>query len=122
MNIGILGSTEDLRSQRFYHGTRADLKPGNLIEPCNPPGGGEPAGMTTYVYLTPNLDAAIWGAELAVGEGPGRVYIVEAVGQIEEVSELTQQNSTAIRRCHGAPARHCVSRARSPSGHFIMAH
>ena len=37
MNIGIFGSTEDLRSQRFYHGTRADLKPGDLIEPCDLP-------------------------------------------------------------------------------------
>jgi hypothetical protein len=24
----------------------------------------------TYVYLTGTLDAAIWGAELAFGEGP----------------------------------------------------
>src|SRR5215813_13263801 len=93
MNIGILGSTEDLRSQRFYHGTRADLKPGDLIEPCDPPGGAERAGMTTYVYLTPNLDAAIWGSELAGGEGPGRVYIVEPVGQNEDVTELTDQIS-----------------------------
>src|SRR5262245_12105914 len=92
--MNILGTTDDLRWQRFYHGTRADLKPGDLIEPCDPPRGGEPAGMTTYVYLTPNLDAAIWGAELAVGEGPGRVYIVEAVGQIEDVPELMGQNST----------------------------
>jgi rifampin ADP-ribosylating transferase len=100
----ILGSTEDLRSQRFYHGTRADLKPGDLIEPCDPPGGGERARMTTYVYLTPNLDAAIWGAELAVGEGPGRVYIVQPVGQIENVPELADQNSP------GHPSMSCRSR------------
>jgi len=61
--MNVLGSIDNLRSQRFYHGTRAHLKPGDLIEPCDPPGGGEPAMMTTYVYLTPNLDAAIWGAE-----------------------------------------------------------
>src|SRR5262245_452965 len=89
--MNILG-TDSLRSQRFYHGTRAHLKPGDLIEPCDPPGSGEPALTTTYVYLTPNLDAAIWGAELAVGEGPSRVYIVEPVGQIEDVPELTHQN------------------------------
>ncbi len=81
------------RSQRFYHGTRADLKPGDLIEPGNPPDVGERDRMTTYVYLTPNLDAAIWEAELAVGEGPGKVYIVEPIGQIEDASELTNQKS-----------------------------
>src|SRR5262245_60687924 len=102
--MNVLGTPDNLRSQRFYHGTRADLKPGDLIEPCDPWGGGEPTRMRTYVYLTPNLDAAIWGAELAVGEGPGRVYIVEAVGQIEDVPELTQQNST------GHPSMSCRSR------------
>ena len=33
MNKGILGTTDGLRNKRFYHGTRADLKPGDLIEP-----------------------------------------------------------------------------------------
>ena len=92
MNLGILGITDDLRSQRFYHGTRADLKPGDLIEPGDLPGVDERDRMTTYVYLTPNLDAAIWGAELAVGEGPGR-DIVEPIGQIEEALDLTNQKS-----------------------------
>src|SRR4030095_847952 len=89
MNQGILG----MRTKRFYHGTRAELKPGDLIEPCNPPDVGERDSMTTYVYLTPNLDAAIWEAELAVGEGPGRVYIVEPIGQIEDAADLTDQKS-----------------------------
>jgi hypothetical protein len=66
MNKGILGTTDDLRTKRFYHGTRAELKPGDLIEPSNPPDVGERDRMTTYVYLTPNLDAAIWEAEIAV--------------------------------------------------------
>jgi len=91
MNVGKLGIINDLRSQRYYHGTRADLEPGDLIEPGNVPGVGDRDRMTLYVYLTPNLDEAIWGAELAVGEGPGRVYAVEPIGQIEEVSKLTDQ-------------------------------
>ena len=49
--------------------------------------------MTAYVYLTRDLDAAIWGAELAAGEGPGRVYIVEPTGQIEDAPEPTDQRS-----------------------------
>jgi rifampin ADP-ribosylating transferase len=57
--MGILGTSDDLRKKRFYHGTRAELKPGNLIEPGNPPNVDERDRITTYVSLTPNLDAAI---------------------------------------------------------------
>ena len=91
MNIGSHGATENQRSQRFLHGTRADLKPGDLIDPCNPLDVGEQNKTTTYVYLTCNLDAAIWAAELAVGEGPGRVYIVEPTGPIEDDPNLTNK-------------------------------
>ena len=92
MNKGIHGTTDDLLTKRFYHGTRAELEPRDLIEPCNPLDTGGRERMRTYVYLTPNLDAAIWEAEIAVGEGPGRVYIVEPIGQIEDASELTNQS------------------------------
>jgi hypothetical protein len=37
------------------------------------------------------LDAATWGAELAVGEGPGRLYIVEPTGPIEDDPNLTNK-------------------------------
>ena len=104
MNKGILGTTDELRTKRFYHGTRAELKPGELIKPSNPPDVSERDRMTTYVYLTPNLDAAIWEAEIAVGEGPGRVYIVEPVGQTEDASDLTDQKSP------GHPSMSCCSR------------
>ena len=93
MNKGILGSTDELRTKRFYHGTRTELKPGDVIKPSNPPDTGERDRMTTYVYLTPNLDSAIWEAEIADGEGSGRVYIVEPIGQIEDTSDLTDQKS-----------------------------
>lgn len=53
MNNGIHNTTDDLRTKRFYHGTRAERRPGDLIEPSNPPDVGEPDRMTTYVYLTP---------------------------------------------------------------------
>lgn len=104
MNKGIVGTAGDLRSQRFYHGTRADLKPGDLIEPAPSQDVSERDRLTIYVYLTPNLDAAIWAAELAVGEDPGRVYIVEPTGQVEDAAELTDQNSP------GHPSMSCRSR------------
>jgi len=44
-----------------------------------------------YVYLTATLDAAIWGAELAVGEGPGRIYRVEPTGPLENDPNLTDK-------------------------------
>ncbi len=50
------------------------------------------AGRTAnYVYLTATLDAATWGAELAVGEAPGRIYQVEPTGPIEDDPNLTDK-------------------------------
>jgi hypothetical protein len=73
--------TDDLSSQQFYHGTRADLKPGDVIEPGHSSNFGM-QNKSAYVYLTSSLDTAAWGAELAVGEGPCRVYTVEPTGRI----------------------------------------
>ncbi|AFH47820.1 Rifampin ADP-ribosyl transferase [Ignavibacterium album JCM 16511] len=44
-----------------------------------------------YIFLTATLDAAIWGAELAVGEGRERIYLVEPTGQIENDPDLTDK-------------------------------
>ena len=54
----------------FYHGTKADLKPGDLLEPGYGSNFGE-RRKANYVYLTATVDAAVWGAELALGVGPG---------------------------------------------------
>jgi Rifampin ADP-ribosyl transferase len=89
-----VAATDDLSSQRLYHGTKADLKPGDLIEPGHPPNFGRLGRLdrkTTYVYLTGTLDAATWGAELALGEGPGRIYMVEPTGPIMDDPNLTDK-------------------------------
>jgi rifampin ADP-ribosylating transferase len=86
-----VAATDDLSSQRFYHGTKADLKPGDLIEPGQPPNFGKRDRITTYVYLTGTLDAATWGAELALGEAAGRIYVVEPTGAIEDDPNLTDK-------------------------------
>ena len=44
-----------------------------------------------YVYFTQTLDAAVWGAELAAGEGPGRVYVVEPTGELEDDPNVTDK-------------------------------
>lgn len=37
------------------------------------------------------MDAAIWGAELAYGVGPERIYLVEPTGHIEDDPDLTDK-------------------------------
>jgi rifampin ADP-ribosylating transferase len=86
-----LAATDDLGSQRFYHGTKADLKPGDLIKPGHRPNFGNVERKTTWVYLTRKLEAAVWGAELARGEGPGRIYVVEPTGPIVDDPDLTDK-------------------------------
>jgi rifampin ADP-ribosylating transferase len=76
--------------QQFYHGTRADLKPGDLIVPGYNSNYGK-RNKAAYVYLTATLDAATWGAELALGEGPGRIYTVEPTGPIMDDPNLTDK-------------------------------
>lgn len=85
-----MAATDELSSQRFYHGTKADMKPGDLIEPGHESNYGK-RKKGAYVYLTATLDAATWGAELALGEGPGRIYIVEPTGPIADDPNLTDK-------------------------------
>ncbi len=79
---------------RFFHGTKADLKPGDLIEPGHGANFGEPGRTSNCVYFTGTLDAATWGAELALGEGPGRIYIVEPTGPIEDDPNIREPQKT----------------------------
>lgn len=77
-------------AQTYFHGTKADLRPGDLIEPGYASNYGK-RKQATFVYLTATLDAAIWGAELAAGQGRGRIYIVEPTGSIEDDPNLTDR-------------------------------
>ncbi len=77
-------------SEIFYHGTKADLKPGDLITPGFNSNYGK-RKKAAYIYFSATLDAAIWGAELAVGEGKGRIYIVEPTGNFEDDPNLTDK-------------------------------
>ena len=74
----------------FYHGTKADLKTGDLLEPGNHSNFGQ-RKKANFVYLTATLDAAVWGAELAVGDGPGRIYLVEPTGPFEDDPNVTDK-------------------------------
>jgi hypothetical protein len=84
--------TEDAMtdSPTYYHGTKADLKVGDLIAPGYASNYGK-RKPGNFIYLSATLDAATWGAELAVGEGRGRIYIVEPTGAIEDDPNLTNK-------------------------------
>lgn len=77
-------------STTYYHGTKADLAIGALIEPGRTSNYGKRA-PAKFVYLSATLDAAIWGAELAIGDGRGHVYIVEPTGPIGDDPNLTDK-------------------------------
>lgn len=88
-----------------YHGTRAELRPGERIEPGHAANFGAAPRSANFVYFTRTLDAAIWGAELAAGEGPGRIYVVEPTGAFEDDPNLTNM------RFRGNPTKSFRSRA-----------
>lgn len=83
-------TTSKLPTETYYHGTKADLKTGDLIEPGFNSNYGK-NNKAKYVYFSATLDAAIWGAELALGDGRGSVYIVEPTGPFEDDPNLTNK-------------------------------
>ncbi|MBO0952743.1 NAD(+)--rifampin ADP-ribosyltransferase [Fibrella forsythiae] len=77
-------------AQTYFHGTKADLTIGEFIQV------GFNSNYTqdnalNHIYLTATLDAAVWGAELAAGEGRERIYLVEPTGEIEDDPNLTNK-------------------------------
>ncbi|RYY68632.1 MAG: NAD(+)--rifampin ADP-ribosyltransferase [Chitinophagaceae bacterium] len=74
----------------FYHGTKANLPIGDLLNPgfTSNYGTGKKAA---FIYFSQTLEAATWGAELAQGEGPGRIYTVEPTGPYEDDPNLTDK-------------------------------
>ena len=73
----------------FYHGTRADLKVGDLLGPGY--GSNFVERELKHIYFSATLEAATWGAELARGDGRGRIYIVEPTGSFEDDPNLTDK-------------------------------
>lgn len=89
---------EPHESGAFLHGTKADLSAGDLLLPgyqMNYDRGRN----ANHVYVTQTLDAAAWGAEMAVGEGRGHIYLVEPTGAVEDDPNVTDK------RLPGNPTR-----------------
>lgn len=78
------------KAELLYHGTRADLKTGDLIIAGYSSNYGT-RKKANFVYVSATLEAATWGAELAAGEGRARIYVVEPTGPIEDDPNLTDK-------------------------------
>ena len=74
----------------YLHGTKADVAVGELLL-AGRESNFEAGRLMNYVYFTATLDAAVWGAELASGEGRGRIYVVEPTGEFEDDPNVTNK-------------------------------
>jgi rifampin ADP-ribosylating transferase len=74
----------------YLHGTKAELAVGELLVPGRN-SNFEDGRVMNHVYFTATLDAAVWGAELAAGEGRGRIYRVEPTGAFEDDPNVTNK-------------------------------
>ena len=75
----------------YLHGTKADLMVGDLLVPGQRLQLRRGTTSRTTSDVTETLDAATWGAELAIGEGRGRIYIVDPTGVIEDDPNVTDK-------------------------------
>jgi Rifampin ADP-ribosyl transferase len=89
-NLNEIGTTHTPFCQTYFHGTKADLKNGDLIEVGYNSNYGQ-RKSAKYIFLSATIDAAIWGAELAFGEERERIYLVEPTGEIEDDPDLTDK-------------------------------
>src|SRR3954453_5341647 len=81
---------EVYRDGVYLHGTKADLAEGDLLVPGRE-SNFENGRLMNHVYFTATLDAAVWGAEMAAGEGRGHVYVVERTGDVEDDPNVTDK-------------------------------
>jgi Rifampin ADP-ribosyl transferase len=88
----------------FYHGTKADLRVGDLLT-AGFPSNYRPEIVMNHVYFTAQRDGAGLAAELAPGDAPPRVYIVEPTGAFEDDPNVTDK------KFPGNPTRSYRSRA-----------
>lgn len=74
----------------FFHGTKADVNPGELLTPGWQTNDGS-GRLSRHIYLTATEWGAPLAAALAQGDGPPRVYRVEPLGTIEDDPNVTDK-------------------------------
>ena len=77
-------------SGAYFHGTKADLEAGDHLSPVYR-SNYRPEHISNYIYMTKVLDGAVLAAEMAVGEGRPRVYIVQPTGSVEDDPNVTDK-------------------------------
>lgn len=82
--------TDILDNGPFYHGTKADLQVGELLT-AGFNSNYRPEVKMNHIYFTALINGAGLAAELAKGDGPPRVYIVEATGTFENDPNVTDK-------------------------------
>jgi hypothetical protein len=87
--ISVNDKKDVLDNGPFFHGTKAELKIGDLLEPQHLSNYQDK--KSNYIYFTATLDAAKWGAELAASKLKERIYIVEPLGDFENDPNLTDK-------------------------------
>ena len=91
----------------FFHGTKADLRPGDLLT-AGFRSNYRPEVVMNHIYFTALIDGAGLAAELAPGDAPPRVYLVEPTGPFQDDPNVTDKkfpgNPTRSFRS-GAPLR-----------------
>ncbi|MBS1902307.1 MAG: NAD(+)--rifampin ADP-ribosyltransferase [Bacteroidetes bacterium] len=74
----------------FYHGTKADLKVGDLLT-AGYRSNYKPEVVMNHIYFTALPNGAGLAAALAPGDAPQRVYIVEPTGDFENDPNVTDK-------------------------------
>lgn len=74
----------------FYHGTRANLQIGDLLT-AGFKSNYRPEVIMNHIYFTAIADGTGLAAELSKGDGPPRVYVVEALGDFEDDPNVTNK-------------------------------
>jgi hypothetical protein len=82
--------SEVLDEGPFFHGTKADLKMGELLA-AGFRSNYRPEVVMNHIYFTALRDGAGLAAELAAGEGAPRVYVVEPTGGFENDPNVTDK-------------------------------
>ena len=104
MDHGLVGA-EVLDNGPFYHGTKADLRVGDLLT-AGYRSNYKPEIVMNHIYFTALANGAGLAAALASGEGAERVYLVEPTGSFENDPNVTDK------KFPGNPTR--SYRSRSP--------
>ena len=90
MDLAIAAVSQPSDSGPFYHGTKADLKIGDLLT-AGRESNYQPELIMNHIYFTALVNGAGLAAALGKGDGTERVYIVQPTGSFEDDPNVTNK-------------------------------